>query len=334
MQFYQKIWILVKFLLISLYVIARATIDLLIAFIYLSYSLLFSPQGLLLIASTILGAAGYVIVQKQVTAMESIGYAWCQFQPAYKSVLTVADGITDEVELLLCVFNLFAGVGRVITSQAISIAIHCTDPENWIQFIKNIGFLVLSILESGFNYLISPLDGQFNIISTDTQLRTPWSSYQKLFDFFEIQANCQCSSLGDLFTFALEIFRKDNLGFAIHHAVNSGIALTQSLFNIILEFQFPDLSLVFDRLILTSNAAGDYIDDVLIDFIGLFTVLPPNPALGCTASRLVSVGIQAFAVLFNAVTTLANSPVTHTHSLPNQFLEPRLCADYHQSTCL
>lgn len=309
MQFWQKIWILVKAFLITLYVLARATIDLLIAFIYLSYSLFLSPQGLLLIASAILGAVGYIAVQKQVAAMETIGYAWCQFQGPFRPVLQVADEISPTVELLICVYDLFAGVGRVFTSQAVSIAINCTDPENWITFLKSIGTFVLAILESLFNYLISPLDAQFVVISTDTQLRTPWSEFQKMFDFFEIQANCQCSSLGDLFTFVLELFRKDNLGFAIHHAINSGIALSQGLFNVLIEFQFPDLSLFFDRVILFSNSAGDYIDDILIDFLGLFTVLPPNPAIGCTASRAVSVLVQAFALLFNAVTTLANSPV-------------------------
>ena len=313
MQLYQKLWLWVKFAMISMYVFARATIDLLISFIRLSYSLFLSPQGLVLIASTILGAAGYILVQRQVSAMEHIGFAWCQSQPLFNSVLTVADQITEEVELGICVYDLFAGFTRVITSQAVSIAIHCTDPENWIAFLKSIFSLILSILESGFNYLLSPLDGQFVIISTDPTLRTPWSVFQSMFDFFEIQAGCQCQSLSDLFTFALELVRKENLGFAIHHAVNSGIALVQSLFHVVLEFQFPDLSVVFDRLILLSNSAGDYIDDILVDFIGLFTALPPNPALGCTASRVVSVGIQAFALIFNAVTTLANSPVRLDH---------------------
>ena len=286
-------------------------VDLLLAFIYAIYTLFFSWQGWALISSLVMSGLAIAFVENQVSFMQFSSRAWCIFFPIFEAFYNILVQLAPTSELMLCLYDAIWGFQRTMLAVAISIATTCTDLDNWIDFLKSIPEFILALGSSTFDLLSDPLGGNFTIISEDPSERTPWTVFQQMWDFLLIQVNCQCSDLSDLFEFVFSIVRQDDLGWTLHYAVNAALAFGQAMFNVLVELQFPELALFFDRTILFAYSLGDWVDVIVQDFIGLFTgsVTPPDLSIGCMATRLVGVAVELVAIIVNAVSTLVNDNV-------------------------
>lgn len=306
------IWRVVRLFWYLGYFIVMEAVDLFLAFIYSIYTLFFSWQGWALISSLVLSGLAIAAVENQVSFMQFATHAWCTFYPIFETFYSIVAQLAPTSELVLCLYDAVWGFGRTMLSVAIGIATTCTDLDNWIDFLKSIPEFLLAFGSSTIDLLADPLAGNFTVISEDPSERTPWSVFQQMWDFLLIQANCQCSDLGDLFEFVFSIFRNDNLGWTLHYAVNSALAFGQAMFNVLVELQFPELALFFDRTILTLYSLGDWLDGIIQDFIGLFTgsLTPPDLSVACMITRLVGVGVELVAIVVNAVSTLVNDNVS------------------------
>lgn len=300
-RFSRLLWYSVSFVVLS-------AIDLFIAFAYSIYTLFFSMAGWALISSLVISAVAIAAVEHQVGFMELATSAWCQFYPTFLAFYNIVAALAPTSELVLCLYNAIWGFTRTMISVGLGIATTCTDADNWIEFLKSIPEFLLTFGSSTIDLLANPLSGNFTVISEDPAERTPWSVFQGMLDFLLIQADCQCSDLGDLFDFVVGLVRNSNLGWTLHYAINAALAFGQAMFNVLVQFQFPELALFFDRTILFFYSLGDWVDDIVQTFIGLFTgsLTPPDLSFGCTTTRLVGVGIEVVALIVNAVTTLIN----------------------------
>lgn len=302
------IWRVMRLFYYLISFVVLEAIDLFLAFIYTIYTLFFSWQGWALISSLVLSGLAIAAVENQVTFMEFATRAWCIFYPIFLAFYNILAALAPTSELVLCLYDAVWGFTRTLLAVAISIATTCTDVDNWIDFLKSIPEFLLAFGSSTIDLLADPLSGNFTVISEDPLERTPWSVFQSMWDFLLIQADCQCTDLSPLFDFVFSIFRKDDLGWTLHYAVNSALAFGQAMFNVLVELQFPELALFFDRTILFAYSLGDWVDSIIQDFIGLFTgsITPPDLSLGCMITRLAGVGIELVALVVNAVSTLVN----------------------------
>lgn len=291
--------------------IVLGAIELFVAFIVSVYTLFFSMQGWALISSLVVSAFAVAAVEHQVGFMELATRAWCLFYPTFLAFYNIIAALAPTSELVLCIYDAVAGFMRTFISVAVGIAVNCTDADNWIDFLKSIPEFLLAFGSSTIDLLADPLSGNFTVISEDPTERTPWSVFQQMWDFLLIQADCQCTDLGDLFDFVFAIFREDNLGWTIHYAINAVLAFGQAMFNVLVELQFPELALFFDRTVLFLYSLGDWVDGIIQDFIGLFTgsLTPPDLSFACIVTRIAGVLVESVAIVVNAVSTLVNDNV-------------------------
>lgn len=310
-EMFKHIWSTFRLLWYMLSFIVLEIVDLFIAFISVIFTLFFSVQGWALIASLIVSAFAVAAVEHQVSFMELATRGWCLFHPIFVTFYNIIAALAPTTELVLCLYDAVGGFIRTMISVAFGIAVNCTDATNWIDFLFTIPEFLLAFGQSTIDLLADPLNANFTVISSDPTERTPWSVFQTLWDFLLIQADCQCTDLSPLFEFIFAIFREDNLGWAIHYAINAALAFGQAMFNVLVELQFPELALFFDRTVLFLYSLGDWTDGIIQDFIGLFTgsVTPPDLSFACIVTRLVAVGVEAVAIVVNAVSTLVNDNV-------------------------
>ena len=268
----------------------------------LTQTVFFSPLGALLLGSALLGSLGYIMVEHQPRILSSIDWAMCFAQPFFSLIYKFLDNFNVLADLILCFWDLFNGAGQIFIRNAFNNSFNCFDTTTWTKLLETIGVFAVSILNALFNWVAgSPLTDTITIISSDPTDQTPWLLWTQLNGYIIAQGDCQCSGLHDYIVFVVNVFDSQNLGYAIHHLLNVPVIAFQTVFRTVIEGGTPAIDPLTGRIQLGVNSLGDWIDEVITTFIQIFkTSAAPNLALGCVASRLVSVLVEGGALVGNA----------------------------------
>ena len=263
------------------------------------------PLGAFLLGALILGGLGAVWTEVHDDVFEALDEVHCETSASRQQIAEVATALAPITEIYICFYNVGVGTTRILIESFISLSIDCTDDALWLDFLLQLGKIQLSVSEATLSFLVNPVNNSFPFYSENPLDNDVWDDWVDLIDIARPLSECLCSNsfVQTFVQFAFDALTSENLGCAIHNAINALIAIGQTVLAVFLEplTAVLDLNLFFNRLCLSVLCLGEWIDETIFELTSFTGQLNINLNLGCIAANSICVVLELLAT-FTEVT--------------------------------
>ena len=281
----------------------------------------FSGVGVLLLSLLLLWGLGAVWTETQGEVFSALDQGYCKTADARNFLADLFDEIANLIEIWICFYNLMVSWAGQLIIVFFELTIGCDDGDAGLLWLESLGKVLLAIAEALLGWFEDPFHRSIPFFSPqgaaaadfpfiEPDMKDIWHPIKDVVNATRPLFACLCEEtlLNDLFNFLLDRIEDDYLGCTIDRLINSALELAQQIVNIILDSQVPDFTGGFGILCQSFVCAGQWVDNnneaILELFLGGDAF---DLQLGCIASRIICVLIEAVSVLVDIVVNLIDT---------------------------